>query len=169
MWELDYKDSWAPKNWFFWIVVLEKTLESPLDCKEIQPIYPKGNQSWIFIGRTDAEAQTPTLWPLDVKNWLIGKEPGTRNDWRWEEKGITEAEMVGWHHDSMDMSLGNLQELAMDREAWHASLCGVAKSRKQLSNWTELMKQDRGVHSTLNLLVPWSRIYYLLKLSEVNV
>ena len=98
MWALDYKESWVQKNWCFWTVVLEKTLESPLNCKEIQPVHPKGNQSWIFIGRTDNEAETPILWPPDVKNWLIGKDPEPRKDWRQEEKGMTEAEMVGWHH-----------------------------------------------------------------------
>ena len=98
MWELDYKESWASKNWCFWTVVLEKTIESPLDCKEIQPGHPKGNQSRIFIGRTYAEAETPILWPLDVKNWLTGKDPDAGKDWRQEEKGMTEDEMVGWHH-----------------------------------------------------------------------
>ena len=98
MWELDYKESWALKNWFFWTVVLEKTLESPLDCKEIQPVHPKGNQSWIFIGRTDAEAETPILWPPDVKNWLIWKDPDAGKDWGQEEKGMIEDEMVGWHY-----------------------------------------------------------------------
>ena len=97
MWELDYKESWVPKNWRFWTVVLEKTLESPLDCKVFQPVHPKGNQSWIFIGRTDAEAETPTLWPPDAKDWLIGKDPDAGKDWR-QEKGTTEDEMVGWHH-----------------------------------------------------------------------
>ena len=96
MWELDYKESWALKNWCFWTVVLRKTLESPLDCKEIQPVHPKGNQSWIFIGRTDAE--TPILWPPDAKNQLIGKDPDAGKDWKQEEKGTTEDEMVGWHH-----------------------------------------------------------------------
>ena len=98
MWELDYKESWAPKNWCFWTVVLEKTLESPLDCKEIQPVYPKGNQSWVFIGRTDAEAEAPILWPPDEKNWLIGKDPYAGQGWRQVEKGMTEDEMAGWHH-----------------------------------------------------------------------
>ena len=98
MWELDYKESWALKNWCFWTVVLEKTLESPLDCKEIQPVHPKGNQSWIFIGRTDAEAENPILWPPDVKNSLIWKDPDAWKDWRQAEKGMTEDEMVGWHH-----------------------------------------------------------------------
>ena len=98
MWELDYKESWALKNWCFWTVVLEKTLESPLDCKEIQPVHPKEDQSWIFIGRTDAEAEAPILWPPDAKNWLLGKDPDAGKDWRWKEKGTTEDEMVGWHH-----------------------------------------------------------------------
>ena len=95
MWELDHKESWAQKNWCFWTVVLEKTLESPLDYKEIQSVHPKGNQSWIFIGRTDAEAKTPVLWPPDVKNCLIGKDPDGGKDWRQEEKGMTEDELVG--------------------------------------------------------------------------
>ena len=98
MWELDYKESWALKNWCFLTVVLEKTLESPLDCKEIQPVHPKGNQSWIFIGRTDFEAETPILWPRDAKSWLIWTEPDAGKDLRREEKGTTEDEMVGWHH-----------------------------------------------------------------------
>ena len=98
MWELDYKESWVPKNWCLWTVVLENTLESPLDCKEIQPVHPKGIQSWIFIGRTDAEAETPILWPPDVKIWLIWKDPDAGKDWRQEEKAMTEDEMVGWHH-----------------------------------------------------------------------
>ena len=98
MWELDYKESRAPKNWCFWTVVLEKTLESPLDCKEIQPVHPKGDQSWIFIGRTGGEAEAPVLWPPDVKSWLTGTELHAGKDWRQEEKGMTEDEMVGWHH-----------------------------------------------------------------------
>ena len=97
MWKLDHKEDWAPKSWCFWTVVLEKTLESPLDCKEIQPVHPKGDQPWIFTGRTDAEAEAPIPWPL-VKNWLIGKGAATGKDWRWEEKGMTEDEMAGWHH-----------------------------------------------------------------------
>ena len=98
MWELDYKGSWAPQDWCFWTVVLEKTLQSPLDCKKIQPVHPKGDQSWVFIGRTDAEAETPILWPPDVKNWLFGKEPDSGKDWGQEEKGTIEDEMVRWHH-----------------------------------------------------------------------
>ena len=96
MWELDGEESWVPKNWCFWTVVLEKTLESPMDCKEVQPVHPKGNQSWMFIGRTDAEVETLILWPPDAKSWLIWKHPDARKDWRQEEKGMTEDEMVGW-------------------------------------------------------------------------
>ena len=98
MWELDYKESWVLKNWCFWIVVLEKTLESPLDSKEIQPVHPKRDQSWVFIGRTDVETETPIFWPLDVKNWLIWKDPDAGKDWGQEEKGTTEDEIIGWHH-----------------------------------------------------------------------
>ena len=98
MWELDCEESWAPNNWCFWTVVLEKTLESPLDCKEIKPVNPEGNQTWLFIGRTDAETETPILWPPDAKNWLTGKDPDAGKDWKHKEKGTTEAEMAGWHH-----------------------------------------------------------------------
>ena len=98
MWELDYKENWAPKNWCFWNVVFEKTLESPLDSKEIQPVHPKGDQSWMFIRSTNVEAETPILWPPDAKNWLVGKDPDAGKDWGREEKEMTEDEMVGWHH-----------------------------------------------------------------------
>ena len=98
MWELDYKESWAQKNWCFWTVVLEETLESPLDCKEIQPVHPKGDQSWMFIGRSDVEAETAILWSPNVKSWLIWKDPDAGKDWGQEEKETTEDEMVGWHH-----------------------------------------------------------------------
>ena len=98
MWKLDYKESWAPKNWCFWTSVLEKTLESPLDCKEIQPFNPKGDQSSVFIGRTDAKAETPILWPPNMKNWLLRKDPDAGKDWKQKENGTTEDEMVGWHH-----------------------------------------------------------------------
>ena len=138
MWELDHKESWAPKNWSFWPMVLEKTLESPLDCKEIKPINPKGNQSWIFTRRTDGEAEAPILWPPDMQNWLIGKDPDGGKDWRQEQKGTTEDEMVGWTSNSMYVSLSKLQELVMDREAWHTAVHGVAKRRTRLSDWTEM-------------------------------
>ena len=98
IWELDYKESWVQKNWCFWTVVLEKTLESPLDCKEIQLVHPQGDQSWVFLGRTDFEGATPILWAPDVKSWLIWKDPDAGRDWEQEEKGMTEDEMVGWHH-----------------------------------------------------------------------
>ena len=138
MWELDYKESWAPKNWCFWTVVLEKTLESSLDCKEIQPVHPKAEQSWVFTGRTDAEAETPILWPPHAKSWLVGKDPDAGRDWGQEEKGTTEDKMVRWPTDSLDMSLSKLRKLMMDRETWSAAVHGVAKSQMRLSDWTEL-------------------------------
>ena len=119
-------------------MVLEKTLESPLDWKEIQPVHPKGSQSWIFIGRTDAEAEAPILWPPDVKNWLIWKDPDAGKDWRQLEKGMTEDEMVNGITNSMDMNLSKLQVLVMDGEAWLAGVHGVTKSRTRLIEWTEL-------------------------------
>ena len=140
MWQLDHKESWAPKNWWFSpTVVLEKTLESPLDCKEIQPVYPKGNQSWMFIGRTDAGAETPILWPPDVKNWLIGKDPDVWKDGRHEEKETIEDEMVGWHHGlgghESEQGLG-----VGDGRGGVLPVPGIAKSRTGLSDWTEWEK-----------------------------
>ena len=140
MWELDYKESWVQKNWCFWTVVLEKTLESPLDCKEIHPVYPKGDQSWVFIGRTDVEAETPILWPPDVKSWLIEKDPDAGKDWRQEEKGMSEERWLDGIIDSMNMGLGGLWEFVMDREAWSAVVQGVAKSGTWL-NQTENLKK----------------------------
>ena len=108
MWELDYKESWVPKNWYFWTVVLEKTLENPLDCKEIQPVHSKGDQSWVFIGRSDVEAEAPILWPPFAKSWLIWKDPDAGRDWGQEEKRMTEDEMVGWHHRHNGHGFGSI-------------------------------------------------------------
>ena len=135
MWELDHKESWAPKNWCFWTVVLEKTTESPLDCKEFKPVNPKGNQSWISIGRTDAETEVLILWPPDAKNWLIWKDPDAGKDWRQEEKGKTEDECLDGITDSMDMNLCKLWEVVTDSEASVLQSIGVTKSRTCLSNW----------------------------------
>ena len=161
MWELDCEESWVLKNWCFWTVVL-KTLESPLDCKEIQPVYFKGDQSWVFIGETDAKAETPILWPPHAKSWLIGKDPDAGRDWGQEEKGTTEDEMAGWHHQ-LDGRVSELRELAMDREAWRAVIHGVAKSWTWLSDWTELHSLCPVYRATVNGIKTkqWQQCLYL--------
>ena len=138
MWELDYKESWALKNWCFWTVVLEKTLESPLDCKDSQPVHLKGNQSCIFIGKTDAKAEAPILWPPDVKNWLTGKDPDAGKDWRQEEKGTAEDEMVGWHHQLNDHEFEHVLGVTVGQGSL---ACSSPWSCKELdmTEWIELI------------------------------
>ena len=155
MWDLDYKESWAVKNWLFWTVVLEMTFESPLDCKEIKPFNLKGSQSWILNGRTDAEAETPKLWSPDAKKWLIGKDLVAGKDWRQEDKEVTEDEMVGWHHQvdghefEQALGVGDRQGSLMCCSPW------VTKIRTWLTNWraTTACMYDSGLIK-LNLLSP---------------
>ena len=138
MWELDYNESWVLKNWYFWTVVLEKTLESPLDYKEVQPVHPRGDQSWIFIGRTDVEAETPIIWPPHVKTWLIGKDSDAGRDWEQEEKGMTKDEMVGWYHRLDGHEFG--WTLGIGDGQGSLAFCGygISKGGIQLSDWNEL-------------------------------
>ena len=160
MWEVDHKERWALKNWCFWTMVLEKTLESPLDCK-IKSVNPKGNQSWTFIGGTDAEAEAPIFWPPDPKSWLIGKDPDAGKDWRQEEKGTTEDEMVGWHHWLNGYEFKQALEMVKDREAWRAAVHGFTKSQTWLEwlNNTTILK--------LPILAPWQNLEHCYKHLEV--
>jgi len=158
MWELDYKESWALKNWCFWTVVLEKTLESPLDCKEIKPVLSKGDQFWVFIGRTDVEAETPILWLPDVKNWLIGKDPDAGKGWRQEEKGTTEDKMAGWHHQLDGHEFEQAWQMVKDREAWHAVVHGVTES-----DMTERLNRTESMW----YVSPWSLEWGDIFLAEV--
>ena len=154
MLDLDYKESWASKNWCFWTVGLEKTLEIPLDCKEIQPVHPKGDRSWIFIGKTDADAGTPILWPPEAKSWLIWKDPDAGKDWRWEENGTTENEMVGWHHRLNGHEFGWRPGVG-DGQAGLASCgswgCNESHMTEQL-NWTELTTRNPVLVQNKNFL-----------------
>ena len=153
---MDYKESWTQKNWCFWTVVWEKTLESPLDCREIQPVHPEGNQSWVFIGRTEIEAETPILWPPDVKSWLIWEDPDAGKDWGQEEKGQQRMRWLDGIMDSMDMGLGGLWELVMDREAWCTVVHGGHKE-SHMTEWLSWAKLKVIWHFKVSVL-----IYFLI-------
>ena len=151
MWELDYKEIWAPKSGCFWTVVLEKTLESPLDCKEIKPVHLEGNQSWILIGRTNAEAEAPILWPPDVKNWLLRKDPDAGKDWRQEEKGTDRMRQLDDITDSMDMNLSKLWELVMDRKALRAACSTWGYKESDMTEWLNWLSVETAAPFGLHL------------------
>ena len=167
MWEMEYKEFWVPKNWCFWTVVLEKTLESPLDCNEIQPLYPKGDQSWVFIRRNDVVAESPILWPPDVNSWLIWKGPDAGKDWGQEEKGMTEDEMVGWHHWHNGHGFGCTPGVG---DGQGGLACCSSWGRKELDmterlNWTELNLYLNG-HLDCEVLLDKEFILIILLLPE---
>ena len=157
MWELDHKEGWVPKNWCFWTVVLEKTLESPLDCKEIKPVNPKGNQPWIFIGRTDAEAEAPIIWPPDGKSWLIGKDPDTGKYWGHEKKGVTEVEMGRWHHQ---LNGHEFEQTPGDGEGQESKACCSTWGHKESDTTEQLNNTSRCVDSAMIKYVGSLCIWY---------
>ena len=177
-WTIHTEGGWAPKNLCFWTVMLEKNLENPLDSK-IKSVNPKGNQPWIFIGRTNANAEAPILWPPDAKNWLIGKDPDAGKDWRQEEEGTTDSKMIDGITDSVDLSLGKVREMVKDREAWCAAVHGVTKSWTWLSDWTTINRSLKTLYSKMQIhsaLCPWgywgtngTRQFYIRDLSVVGV
>ena len=160
-WELNHKEGWVLKNWCFRTVVLEKTLESPLDCKEIKTVNHKGNQPWTFIGRTDAEAEALILWSPDAKNWLIGEDPDSGKDWGQEEKGMTEDEMVGWHHWLNGYEFEQTPGASEGQGTWCAAVHGVAKSRTQLSDW--IMNNNVYMHICI-----WISIYTYFSMYDMH-